>query len=141
MLWDSSRDTISFQNQHFDSTPDSLTKHKVLSIASQLFDGLGLVLPPTVVTHLFIVELWKEKFRWDQPLTPVKIHIWKNIEKDLSAASCFQFLCWINFNSDEPVYLHMLADASILVIGAVAYISQDAKSFLLGSRCARSFLD
>ena len=107
---------------------------KFLSIASQLFDPLGIVLPITAVAHLFIAQLWEEKLRWGQPLIPAKINVWKNIEQDFSAASCFQFLRRINFNSDEPVYLHVFTDASKLVIRAIAYISQDTKSILLGSK-------
>ena len=36
LLWDTSTDVISFPEKHFNSTPDSLSKYKVLSIASQL---------------------------------------------------------------------------------------------------------
>ena len=63
LLWDMFKDTISFQEKHCDSPADSLTKCKVLSIASQLFDPLGLVLPVTIVARLFITELWEEKPR------------------------------------------------------------------------------
>ena len=67
LLWDTSNDTLSFQAKLFDSPADSLTKRTDLSIASQLFDPLGLVLPVTIVARLFIAELWDEKIAWDQP--------------------------------------------------------------------------
>ena len=134
LLWDASTDAISFPEQQFNSTLNSLSKRKVLSIASQLFDPLGLVLPVTVAARLFIAELWEEKPGWDQPLPTSKINVWKNIENDLNATSRFRFLRWIDFSSDMPVYIHVFTDASKLVIGAVAYLSQGAKSILLGSK-------
>ena len=89
LLWIRSKNTILFQEKHFDSPVDSLTKRKVLSNASQLFDPLGLVLPVTFVARLFTAELWEEKLGWDQPLPKAKINVWKNIEQNLSAASRF----------------------------------------------------
>ena len=57
----------------------------------------------------------------------------EKIENDLNTASRFQFIRWIDFSSNKPVYIHVFTDASKLVIGAVAYLSQGAKSILLGS--------
>ena len=134
LLWDTSNDTLSFQAKQFDSPADSLTKRTVLSIASQLFDPLGLVLPVTIVARLFIAELWDEKIGWDQPLPPPKFNVWQNIEKELNAVSLLQFSRWIDFTSCEPVYLHVFTDASKSVIGAVAYLCQGKKSVLIGSK-------
>ena len=121
-----------------DSTPNSLTKRKVLSIASHLFDPLGLVLPVTIVARLFIAKLWDEKYCWDQPLPPPKLKAWLNIEKELNTVSRLQFSRWAEFNSSEPVYLHVFTDASKSVIGAVAYLSQGRKSVLIGSELKTS---
>ena len=82
LLWDASTDAISFPEKHFNSTPDSLGKCKILSITSQLFDPFGLVLPMMVVACLFVAKLWEEKLGWDQPLPTAKINVWKNIEND-----------------------------------------------------------
>ena len=40
LQWDASKDCINFPVKNFDSPIESLTKRKVLSIASQLFDNL-----------------------------------------------------------------------------------------------------
>ena len=134
LLWNSSTDSISFQSKCFDSSSDVLTKRKVLSLASQLFDPLGLVLPVTVLARLFLAELWDEKFGWDQPLPSPKMKTWMNIEKELSAASQFEFSRWIAFDSNQPVSLHVFTDASKSVIGSVAYLSQQGQCVLLGSK-------
>ena len=68
LQWNSSIDCLSLQPKFFDSSSDVLTKRKVLSIASQLFDPLGLVMPVTIPACLFLAELWDAKFGWDQLL-------------------------------------------------------------------------
>eukprot|EP00794_Sanderia_malayensis_P013150 gene13150-14501_t len=123
-----------FQEKNFDSDTSSLTKRKVLSIASQLFDPLGLVLPVTILARLFIAELWDEQLGWDQPLSSIKANAWKKSEQELTAASRLQFSRSLNFDSTLPVHLHVFTDASKLVMGAVSYLSQGIECVLLGSK-------
>ena len=48
LQWNSSTDYISFEPKIFDSFSNHLTKRRVLSLTSQLYDPLGLVLPVIV---------------------------------------------------------------------------------------------
>ncbi len=57
LQWNPTTNRISFQQKSFNLTKEALTKRKVLRMASQLFDPLGLVLPTTVLDRLFIAEL------------------------------------------------------------------------------------
>ena len=65
LLWNSFTDSLSFQSKLFDSPSAVVTKRKFLSLTSQLFDTLGLVLPVIVLARLFLADLWDEKFGWD----------------------------------------------------------------------------
>ena len=47
--WDTQTDAITFPAQNFDSTSTPLTKRKVLSMASKLYDPLGMLSPITLV--------------------------------------------------------------------------------------------
>ena len=134
LQWNSSTDCLSLQPKLFDSSSDVLTKRKVLSIASQLFDPLGLVLPVPIPARLFLAALWDGKFGWDQPLPLSKVKIWLAIEKELSAVSHFTFPRWTHFDSNQPVYLHVFTDASQSVVGSVAYLSQATRCILLSSK-------
>ena len=134
LQWKSSTDCLSLQPTLFDSSSDVLTKRKSLSIASQLFDPLGLVLPVTIPARLFLAEVWDGKFGWDQPLPLSKGKVWLTIEKELSAVSQFTFPCWTHFDSNQPVYLHVFTCASKSVIGSVAYLSQATRCILLSSK-------
>jgi len=70
LSWDSQTDMISFPLQDLDSTNTQLTKRKVLSTTSKLYNPLGMLSPVTLVTHLFAAKLWERKLGWDQPLPP-----------------------------------------------------------------------
>jgi len=91
-------------------------------------------LPVPIPAHLFLAELWDGKFGWDQPLPLSKVKVWLAIEKELSAVSQFAFPRWNNFDSNQPVYLHVFTDASKSVIGSVAYLTQGTRCILLSSK-------
>ena len=134
LSWDTQTDTISFPVQAFDSTNTQLTKRKVLSMASILYDPLGMLSPVTLVARLFIAKLWERKFGWDQPLPPSLTAQWHTIEKELNAASHPEFRRWVHFDKAQPVSLHIFTDASKFALGATAYLSQATHSFLIGSK-------
>ena len=127
-------DTISFPVQAFDSTNTQLTKRKVLSMASKLYDPLGMLSPITLVARLFIAELWERKFGWDQPLPPSLTAQWHTIEKEFNAASHLEFRRWVHFDKAQPVSLHIFTHASKSGLGATAYLTQATYSFLIGSK-------
>ena len=134
LSWDTQTDAITFPAQNFDSTSTPLTKRKVLSMASKLYDPLGMLSPITLVARLFLAELWDQKFGWDQPLPPNLSAQWHSIEKDLNAASRLEFSRWVKFDKAQPVSLHVFTDASKSALGVTAYLTQDLCSVLLGSK-------
>ena len=134
LYWDTQTDTISFPVQAFDSTNSQLTKRKVLSMASILYDPLGMLSPVTLVARLFIAKLWERKFDWDQPLPPSLTAQWHTIEKELNAASHPEFRRWVHFDKAQPVSLRIFTDASKFALGATAYLTQATHSFLIGSK-------
>ena len=46
-----------------------VTKHKVVSIISTVFDPLGLVSPVMIKAKLFIQKLWSLNLKWDEELS------------------------------------------------------------------------
>ena len=134
LSWDTQTDTISFPAQNFNSTNTKLTKRKVLSMASKLYDPLGMLSPVTLVARLFLAELWEKKFGWDQPLPPSLTVQWHSIEKELNAASQLAFSRWVPFDKALPVSLHVFTDASKFALGVTAYLTQATHSFLIGSK-------
>ena len=120
--------------QNFDSTSTQLNKHKVLSMASKLYDPIGMLSPVTLITRLFIAELWEKKFCGDQPLPLSLTAQWHTIGKELNAASHLEFCHWVYIDQTQPVSLHISTDATTSALGATAYLIQATHSFLIGSK-------
>ena len=58
-----------------------LTKRKVLSLISRVFDPLGLLSPLSIKGKIFIQTLWKEKMNWDQSLSQEQVKVVEEILK------------------------------------------------------------
>jgi len=67
--WDLINDCFRFivPNQSV-SSPDPMTKRSLLSLASRMFDPVGLISPFTVRAKILFQELWRRGLEWDDPL-------------------------------------------------------------------------
>ena len=50
------------------SSHDPMTKRSLLSLASRMFDPMGLISPFTVRAKILFQELWRRGLEWDDPL-------------------------------------------------------------------------
>ena len=50
------------------SCHDPMTKRSLLSLASRVFDPMGLISPFTVRAKILFQELWRRGLEWDDPL-------------------------------------------------------------------------
>ena len=50
------------------SSHDPMTKRSLLSLASRMFDQLGLISPFTVIAKILFQELWRRGLEWDGSL-------------------------------------------------------------------------
>ena len=62
---------------------DYYTKRKVLSIISAIFDPLGLLGPVIITTKIFMQQLWKKKFDWDDPLPHLLVSIRQGVPETI----------------------------------------------------------
>ena len=74
------------------------------------------------------------KIRMGPAVALSKVKVWLAIGKELSTVSQCAFPRWTNFDSNQPVYLHVFTDASKSVIGSVAYLTQGTRCILLSSK-------
>lgn len=49
--------------------PNVITKRIVLSVSSKVFDVLGILSPVIVRAKLILQDLWREKLKWDDPIS------------------------------------------------------------------------
>ncbi|XP_068675644.1 uncharacterized protein [Montipora capricornis] len=101
-----------------------MSKRSVRSLASKIFDPLGLISPFTVRAKILLQELWLKGLQWDDPLdndTKAKWLSWKSELlqlKDVTIPRCFGN----GITQDSVVEVHGFGDASPKAYGAAVYI-------------------
>ncbi|GFX53839.1 uncharacterized protein TNCV_1597851 [Trichonephila clavipes] len=122
LFWNSSNDTFGFQPS-LELTP-SLTKRRILSKSSKIFDPLGLLSPCTVFMKIFYQKLWLTKTDWDSPIPQQLTEDWLKFQKAFNAINYLTVPRWVILTADNPVELHGFADASSLAYAAAIYCRQ-----------------
>lgn len=71
LIWRVKDDTLTYSVNL--PSNSQITKRNILSIASMIFDPLGLLSPCTIIAKILIQALWLEKLSWDESL-PSSLH-------------------------------------------------------------------
>ncbi|XP_050555834.1 uncharacterized protein LOC126911643 [Spodoptera frugiperda] len=121
--WCNSSDELHFKtNLNIDVDVSQLTKRKILSFISQIYDPLGLLAPVIITTKILIQKLWLYKIGWDDPVSSDLACLFSKI------VSSFQYLPQIRVPRHvttkhvQYLQLHIFTDASQDAYGACAYI-------------------
>ena len=71
LKWDQDKDTLAVKliTSKAEEAMQEVTKRKVLSSTSAIFDPLGIVSPVTVVGKILLQEICKKNTSWDEPIT------------------------------------------------------------------------
>ncbi|KAL7724582.1 hypothetical protein ACLKA6_010159 [Drosophila palustris] len=115
------------------------TKRNILSIASRLFDPLGLLCAIVTKAKMLLQELWRLKVDWDEAI-PMSLHTaWNKFIttlRDLHKISIPRYVC-LDFY--QQVQVHGFADASSHAYGCCIYIrtcnNKDVGVSLLTAKC------
>jgi len=65
------------------SSHDPMTKRSLLSLASRMFDPMGLISPFTVRARILFQELWRRGLEWDDPLDSAIKREWSSWKSEL----------------------------------------------------------
>ncbi|XP_066589589.1 uncharacterized protein [Prorops nasuta] len=130
LKWNTRSDIIGYTVQT--SKREGVTKRKVLSEISQIFDLLGLLGPVTILAKIFMQRLWQEKLSWDESL-PSNLHAeWIKYKDQLKHLNSITIPRSVLCKSYTHVELHGFADASKTGYGACIYMrSIDEKNSIL----------
>lgn len=132
LQWDVQDDVLSIKSlANVDHS--SLSKRKLLSLISSLFDPLGLLSPVTIRGKLLVKEAWQMKLGWDEPLPPSFTEEWIKLKADFLKANTIRFTRNIG-QDNKKCTLHVFSDASSKAYGAVAYLVSDGKSNILTAK-------
>ncbi|UYV68021.1 hypothetical protein LAZ67_5002829, partial [Cordylochernes scorpioides] len=102
------RDTLTIGLEDFELIGPT-TKRKVPSIASKMFDPLGVACPVTLIPKLILQETWTQKLTWDEVLPGCLVQsFWK------WAFQLIEIPRWLCFKDSyvEKTTLHIFCDAS-----------------------------
>lgn len=137
--WNSHTDYITY-SQKINPLPSSLTKRKILSIASEIFDPLGLVAPVLITAKIFIQSLWKMKSDWDEILPTFLYLQWKEFYSNLSYLNTLIIPRHVLIHDYVTIEWHGFADSSMNAYGAVIYMRSIDKvgNILVRLLCTKS---
>lgn len=101
-----------------------ITKRNVISETAQLFDPLGLASPVIVTAKIFMQELWKQGFDWDDELPLNLQDQWRTYRLELFKLNRIMIKRYVS----QPIgskQIHAFSDASEKAYGAAVYIRSD----------------
>lgn len=121
VIWNPSLDVLKY-SIGFLGKSTSVTKRTILSIASQIFDPLGLLSPIIIVAKLIIQRLWQLKLSWDEA---VPLELLTSLNKfcdQLAVINSLEIPRHVLLSCSRVVELHGFADASQKAYGACIYV-------------------
>lgn len=119
LFWDCKSNTLNYKAQI--GNP-KLTKRGILSSISKIFDPLGLLSPIVIKSKMLLQEMWKNKLRWDEPISHEIQQAWLNLTKDLNELNDIKIPRKVVPAAGAKIELHGFCDASQKAYGAVIYL-------------------
>ena len=101
------------------------TRRGILSVASALYDPLGLVAPVSLIPKLMLQDFCRAGLDWDDKISDeqeAQWHDWLDSLHNLSNLSIDRCFKPEEFNEDAVVELHHFADGSEKAYGAASYL-------------------
>ena len=99
---------------------DPETKRSLLSIASRIFDPMGLITPFTIRAKMLFQKLWQRGLQWEDHLDEDIAVQWRSWRFELSQLNCTNVPRYFmpNIGSSSGIELHGFGDASTKAYGA-----------------------
>ena len=122
LLWTTKEDQLSLKL--FKQQSEAVgTKGKIFSQFVTLFDLFGWTAPATIKAKLFMRDLWKERWAWDEELPKQMKEEWKTIGADLAIETTFVRPRHIPIT--EKNHLDIFVESSLSAYAAVAYLNEE----------------
>lgn len=118
--WNPSTDKFGFVI-NFEWNEQPLTKRRMLSQASKLFDPLGWCAPVILNAKLLMQEVWNSQIDWDTLVSSSTQERWFQLREEFAELSNLEITRWIGVNKNDEIQMHGFSDASEKAYSAVVY--------------------
>ena len=125
ICWNTLTDCFLFSvSPNMFAVSDLETKRGLLSIASEVFDPMGLITPFTITPKMLFQELWQRGLQWEDRLDEDIADQGRSWKSELSQLSCITIPRYFmgNIESSSSIELHRFGDPSPAAYGAAVYI-------------------
>lgn len=101
-----------------------ITKRKLLSDGSKIFDPCGILSPVTIKAKILMQEAWKQGIDWDNNLSPEIQAQWNEYRSELHLLEKVEVKRWLSTTKESKLSLHGFCDSSSKAYCAVIYLVQ-----------------
>jgi hypothetical protein len=105
---------------------ERVTKRRVLSSISKIYDPLGLLGPVITRAKLIMQLLWQLNFHWDESIPEYLYTLWLEFQNKLDHLNNIKVPRHITCNEPHHIELHGFSDASEKAYGACIFIKSRA---------------
>jgi len=102
-------------------TADTVCKRTILSLASSLFDPLGLISPIIIRAKVLLQEIWLLKLNWDESVPQNICSTWLDLLQELSTISSLKIPRFCPGMRAASFQIHGFCDSSIRAYGCCIY--------------------
>ncbi|XP_064117667.1 uncharacterized protein LOC135223090 [Macrobrachium nipponense] len=121
--WDKATDSVAIQLDKFSEEFSKLSKRKVASLLSKLWDPTGMLSPVIVRYKICLQDLWASGVGWDDELSEEQIKMWKGLVREMNQLIGFRLDRMIKpEDSLGDPQLHGFSDASESALGSVIWL-------------------
>lgn len=121
LTWIAKDDTFTFQCKMSEDPLSKPTKRHLLADISKIYDPLGWLAPLTIRLKLLFQNVWSIDLKWDDEVSDVIKHDWKNLSADMANINKIKISRWVQSGEKECMELHGYSDASMKAYSCVIY--------------------
>lgn len=124
LIWNPTIDCFEFgfNSEKFKTPEATVTRRSVLSDLARLFDPLGLLSPAIMLGKLFVQDLWKTNFSWDDELPLDLASKWKDYINQFFDLRSIRIPRFVMCQKPKRTELHGFSDSSMSALGACVYV-------------------
>ncbi|GFQ64794.1 uncharacterized protein TNCT_89691 [Trichonephila clavata] len=128
LIWNKDSDTLKIDSESLKlEEPGTLTKRKILSLTSRIFDPIGFISPALIRPKLLLQETWRNNDHWNSEVNENIKRKFLSWLKGLRYLSDVKISRWLGITTESNLSLHIFVDAS-----------QTAYSACIFTRCESS---